>query len=344
MTEPLVPPDVDLTDFRFMPFEFGRLFQSETWVLANDAEKVAAITLWGKSWTEVPAGSLPNDDRMLAHLSGTGSRWKKIKPMALRGWVLANDGRLYHPVVCEKALESWIEKLTQRVSSGAGNASRWGAEFDPAPLVEQIHVARRMLAALDPDSRMLKKKVPNGVPPGKKKSPTGNPDGNPTGNPVGIPIHSQETGTGTRTDLSPEGSTHAEGSRTARVRPQPPPPDPSRATTEAGRACLLMRRAGCATTNPSHPDLLAAIAEGVTPEALAHTVTEALTKTPPIARPFAWAISTARSRHAAGAASPTNGEPHAADYRGAAPRRESLSERSARINAEHDAREGDPGF
>lgn len=71
--------------------------------------------------------------------------------------------------------------------------------------------------------------------------------------------------------------------------------------TEAGRACVLMRQAGCHTTNPSHPDLVAAIAEGVTPETLRDTVTEGLSKPSPPGKPFAWAIQTARSRHAAGA-------------------------------------------
>jgi len=74
--------------------------------------------------------------------------------------------------------------------------------------------------------------------------------------------------------------------------------------TEAGRACLLMRMAGCHSTNPSHPDLLAALAEGVTPEALGDTVAEGLSRSPPVAKPFPWAIQTARNRHAAGATPP----------------------------------------
>jgi len=63
----------------------------------------------------------------------------------------------------------------------------------------------------------------------------------------------------------------------------------------AGLACRLMRDAGCTGTNPSHPDLLAALAAGVTPETLAATVHEALEAG--IRKPFAWAIATARGRH-----------------------------------------------
>jgi len=103
------------------------------------------------------------------------------------------------------------------------------------------------------------------------------------------------------------------GVNTANQTPDPTsPPDTSLhaqgslgGVTEAGRACVLMRQAGCHTTNPSHPDLVAAIAEGVTPEMLRDTVAEGLSKPTPITKPFPWAIQTARNRHAAGA-TPTN--------------------------------------
>lgn len=105
--------------------------------------------------------------------------------------------------------------------------------------------------------------------------------------------------------------------RGARVAPDPSlnhpvKPDIEGVATAAGRACLLMRRAGCATTNPAHPDLLAALSEGVTPEALAATVTEAIDGG--IQRPFAYAITTARSRHAKGATTIT-GANHATPVR-----------------------------
>lgn len=77
-------------------------------------------------------------------------------------------------------------------------------------------------------------------------------------------------------------------------------PDIRSEPTPAARACLLMRKAGCVQTNPSHPDLLAAIAEGVDPQALADTAAEGIAAGKP--KPFAWAIATARGRHAEGAA------------------------------------------
>lgn len=79
--------------------------------------------------------------------------------------------------------------------------------------------------------------------------------------------------------------------------------------TEAGRACLLMRQAGCVQTNPGHPDLIAAIAEGVSPETLAATAAEAIEARKP--KPFGWAVATARGRHAEGPKPIPAGAPHA---------------------------------
>lgn len=73
--------------------------------------------------------------------------------------------------------------------------------------------------------------------------------------------------------------------------------------TEAGRACVLMRQAGCHTTNPSHPDLVAAVDAGVTAEVLRDTVGEGLQRG--VSNPFSWAITTALNRHKQGA-SPSN--------------------------------------
>ena len=130
MPEPLTPPDCDLRDFAYMPLDAGRVLDSDLFALATGDEFKAAFSLWCKSWQQIPAASLPNDDRVLAHLSGAGTRWKKIKLMALRGFVLCDDGRLYHPVVAEKANEAWAKKQSYRERSKKGNAKRWGSQKD----------------------------------------------------------------------------------------------------------------------------------------------------------------------------------------------------------------------
>lgn len=123
---PLVPVEVDLRDFAFMPLEIRRLLSSETWILGTHEEKCAALCLWGESWFQVPAASLPDNDRILAHLSQAGNRWQKVKGHAMRGWILCEDGRWYHPVVAEKALEAWAKHRKASSRGKAGAAKRWG--------------------------------------------------------------------------------------------------------------------------------------------------------------------------------------------------------------------------
>ena len=125
--EPLVPAEVDLRDFGFMPLDVRRLLTSETWIEAADTPKVghAAMCLWAESWHQLPAASLPDNDRVLARLAMCDPRtWAKLKQQILSGWVKCDDGLLYHPVVAEKALESWKAKLSQRERTRAATEAR----------------------------------------------------------------------------------------------------------------------------------------------------------------------------------------------------------------------------
>lgn len=154
---PLTPPDCDLRDFPFMQLEIKRLLGSETWILGTGDERAAAIALWLESWHQVPAASLPDNDRMLAHLSQSKA-WKRVKEHALRGWVKCSDERLYHPVVAEKSLEAWIEKLLNRLSGSTGNAKRWGIEVDIDGISRRVVEAAALLRSIAPQSKSLKKK------------------------------------------------------------------------------------------------------------------------------------------------------------------------------------------
>lgn len=104
LPEPLTPPDCDLRGLPYMPLDVIRLIDSDMFAETTGDEFKAAVALWCKSWTQVPAASLPNKDMVLAHLSGNAAKWKRIKEGAMRGWILCSDDRWYHPVVAEKAL------------------------------------------------------------------------------------------------------------------------------------------------------------------------------------------------------------------------------------------------
>lgn len=120
MTEPLTPAGCDLRDFPHTPLFRSRLFGSSFHARATDSEWRAGVTLWLKSWDQVPAGSLPDDDIelcRLAELARDVKTWKKVKAGALRGWALCDDGRLYHPVVAEGINNAIEHKTKQRLKT-----------------------------------------------------------------------------------------------------------------------------------------------------------------------------------------------------------------------------------
>jgi hypothetical protein len=131
LPEPPVPPEVDLTDFEFMPLDVHRLLKSRTWIEAADNPRVghALVCLWAESWHQIPASSLPDSDRVLARFAMCDAEtWARIRDEVLRGWIKCADGLLYHPVVAEKALEAWERRLTASKKGQLGAARRWAKE------------------------------------------------------------------------------------------------------------------------------------------------------------------------------------------------------------------------
>lgn len=131
--KPPVAARVDLRAFAFMPLDLAELFNSDTWMLAcrNPFAAAACINLWGRAWHQVPAGSLPDDEALLAVYAGVPD-WAAVRDIALRGFVRADDGRLYHAVLCRKVKKAWAEKRSyaafckaQRERAAKGNANRW---------------------------------------------------------------------------------------------------------------------------------------------------------------------------------------------------------------------------
>jgi hypothetical protein len=140
LPDPLVPAEVDLRDFQFLPIDITRLFDSEFHARASDGEWRAGMTLWLKSFHQVPAASIPDDDVLLARLAEFGrdvEAWRGVKGVALHGWVKCADGRWYHPVVAEKALEAWDKRKSASARGKAGNAKRW--QKNPAAIQYSVN-------------------------------------------------------------------------------------------------------------------------------------------------------------------------------------------------------------
>jgi hypothetical protein len=131
LPEPMATAECNLRGFQWMPLDVVTLIDSELFIDTTGDEFKAALALWCKSWTQVPAGSLPNDERVLAAMSGA-RRWSVVRTKAMTGWVLCSDGRWHHPYVAEKAMAAFarLQRFQYRINrrlelqSGKWNAIR----------------------------------------------------------------------------------------------------------------------------------------------------------------------------------------------------------------------------
>ena len=73
LPDPLVPAEVDLRDFQYMPLDVRRLRDSRLVSTRSPEEVVAAILLWSSSWHQSPAASLPDDDVELSAMRTCGT-------------------------------------------------------------------------------------------------------------------------------------------------------------------------------------------------------------------------------------------------------------------------------
>jgi hypothetical protein len=113
-----------------MPLHVARLRDSDL-AAEEDAEACwFALLLWAASWHQIPAASIPDNDVVLMRLVGLGrdaKTWKRVKAGAMRGFILCSDGRYYHPVVAEQALQAWGGRVTFQTerSAAAERQARW---------------------------------------------------------------------------------------------------------------------------------------------------------------------------------------------------------------------------
>lgn len=310
-----------------MPLDVNRLRDSQLSISASGDEFRAAVLLWCASWNQIPAASLPADDQSLAAYAGFGrdlKGWRKVKEGAMRGFVLCDDGRFYHPVVAEKALEAWAERTEYRAEK----------ENEKDRKARERAFRRDAFAALREISVVLPWNTPTGL-----LRELCDKHGVTCHAPVTVTGHAHDTAkTGTGTGIQ-EREIDAPELPSGSADDDSPPTDPTDpVATLAGSACLLMRQAGCSRTNPSHPELLAALAEGVTPQALADAVAEA--KARGIDNPFVYAIKTARSLRAAGASPTPKGTQHANANSGAGRKLSAVEQVEQAIR---DRRSRDPG-
>ena len=167
---PLTPTDCDLRDFHFMPLDVVRLRDSDIAAISTGDEFRCAVLLWCASWHQMPAASLPDDDIVLANLAGFGrvvKEWKKVRNAALRGWIKCDDGRLYHPVIAEKANTSWRAKLEQAWRTECARLKKHNQRHEQNPLnVPEFEdwLSQRQIAIVPEDNQELSEGQITGVP------------------------------------------------------------------------------------------------------------------------------------------------------------------------------------
>jgi hypothetical protein len=316
---PLVPSDCDLTDFNYMPLDVRRLRDSDLASLESPEACWAAVLLWCASWHQVPAASLPDDDRVLSQLAGFGrvvKEWQRIREGSLRGWVKCNDGRLYHPVVAEKALEAWQSKIKHaygKFSDRIRKENKLRAEKGLSP----IHVPT--LEEWNSSGRTPEiPPAPAGIPPEKNNFP---PES------ISVSAGKEDSSAGIPPENSLKGEGEGEGEVNLNSKPplasavSPPiatearaenPPDGD-VPTPAGQVALACRGLGYGDASSSDFKLKALIKAGLEPDEIIAVATEAKGK----GKGFRWVLATAENRRRDASnvqplpAKPSNGNPSA---------------------------------
>lgn len=108
MTKPApYPPDTRAKGWRF-ELAYEQIEQSDTWAVAAEVPMAqhALLMCWLAAWTQVPCGSMPADENLFRlKCKLTPDAWASMRDVLLRGWWLADDGRLYHDVLVQRAVE-----------------------------------------------------------------------------------------------------------------------------------------------------------------------------------------------------------------------------------------------
>lgn len=248
MTRPApYPADTKAKGWRF-ELDYEAIEQSDTWSLAAEIPMAqhALLMTWLVAWTQIPCGSLPADEAIIrAKCKIPAKDWTRLRDIIMRGWWLAEDGRLYHDTIAQRVLEmlEYRRKESER-------RSRNRHKSDPE-------------AGGNPET----------TPPVSRGTTSGHPAELP-----GVP----DTGTGTyipEPDKPGPGiSARADASGDFLGPPASPAAQPaSMGRILASQVTFAMRRAGLAETNPSHPKLQALIEAGATVEEFVEAAKKAVT-------------------------------------------------------------------
>ncbi len=127
MTKPApYATDVRAKGWRF-EIDYEKVEQSDTWSLAAEVPMAqhALLMMWLVAWTQVPCGSFPHDEALIrAKCRIPPKSWAGMRDVLMRGWWLAEDGRLYHDTIVSRVREmlEYRRKETERRNRNRGKA------------------------------------------------------------------------------------------------------------------------------------------------------------------------------------------------------------------------------
>lgn len=116
------PADTSAKGWRF-ELDYERIDQSDTWDLAAEVPmaQAALLMMWLVAWRQKPCGSLPADEEVIRSKCRIPvDMWERCRRLCLRGWWLAEDGRLYQDTLVERVLAM----LAKRAKDAGRTAAR----------------------------------------------------------------------------------------------------------------------------------------------------------------------------------------------------------------------------
>lgn len=114
------PADTRAKGWRF-ELNYEQIEQSDTWDIAAEIPMAqhSLLMMWYVAWKQEPCGTLPCDEATIrAKCKLSPKSWAAMRHVLMRGWWLADDGRMYHPTVTARVLEmlEYRRKNAKRVA------------------------------------------------------------------------------------------------------------------------------------------------------------------------------------------------------------------------------------
>lgn len=167
--EPPFPPDTRAKGWRF-ELDYERIEQSDTWAIAPAEARPWLLMLWLTAWRQVPCGSLPNSDELIAARIGMPAmQFGMLRAVLMRGWRLHADGRLYHTALIEQVNSMLAHRKTEAARVRAWRERREEKE------AKEADVTRYQPVSTTPEPEPEPKTFPNPNGLGVVADPDGSP-------------------------------------------------------------------------------------------------------------------------------------------------------------------------